>query len=192
MLEELIRKNRSYRRFQQDVPLRVETLRALVNLARLSASGANLQPLKYILSCDPAMNARIFPHTRWAGYLKDWDGPAEGERPAAYIIILGDTEIRRSFGCDHGIAAQSIMLGAAERGFGGCMLGAIDREELRQTLDVPKRYEILLVLALGKPAETVVLEEADAESGIEYYRDENDVHHVPKRSLEELILREHS
>jgi nitroreductase len=192
MLEELIRKNRSYRRFRQDVPLRIETLRALVNLARLSASGANLQPLKYILCCEPAMNARIFPHTRWAGYLKAWDGPAEGERPTAYVIILGDTEIRSSFGCDHGIAAQSMMLGAAERGFGGCMLGAIDREGLREVLDVPEQYEILLVLALGKPAETVVLEEADAESGIEYYRDENDVHHVPKRPLEELILREHS
>jgi nitroreductase len=85
-----------------------------------------------------------------------------------------------------------MMLGAAERGFGGCMLGAIDREGLREVLDVPEQYEILLVLALGKPAETVVLEEADAESGIEYYRDENDVHHVPKRPLEELILREHS
>ncbi|RLC89722.1 MAG: nitroreductase, partial [Chloroflexi bacterium] len=101
MLEELIRKNRSYRRFHQDVPVEMETLRALVNLARLSASGSNLQPLKYILSCDPETNGRIFPHTRWAGYLKDWSGPAEGERPTAYIAVPGDTEIRESFGCDH-------------------------------------------------------------------------------------------
>lgn len=192
MLEDLIRKNRSYRRFRQDVPLRIETLRALVNLARLSASAANLQPLKYILSCDPAMNARIFPHTRWAGYLEGWDGPAEGERPAAYVVVLGDTDIRGSFGCDHGIAAQSMMLGAAERGFGGCILGALDREGLRKVLDVPEQYKILLVLALGKPAEEVMLEETGADGDIEYYRDADDVHHVPKRPLEELILREHS
>ncbi len=191
MLEDLVRKNRSYRRFHQDVPVDIDTLRALVNLARLSASGSNLQPLKYILSCQPETNARIFPHTRWAGYLKDWPGPAEGERPSAYIVILGDTEIRKSFGCDHGIAAQSIMLGATERGLGGCMIGSIDKGGLRQVLDIPEQYEILLILALGKPKETVVLEEVGPDGDTKYYRDADGVHHVPKRSLDELILREY-
>ena len=191
MLKDLVRKNRSYRRFHQDVPVDIETLRALVNLARLSASGSNLQPLKYILSCQPETNARIFPRTRWAGYLKDWLGPAEGERPAAYIVILGDTEIRKSFGCDHGIAAHSIMLGATERGLGGCMIGSIDRNGLRQALDISICYDILLVLALGKPKETVVLEEVGPDGDIKYYRDADGVHHVPKRSLDELILREY-
>jgi len=190
MLRDLVEKNRSYRRFDQDVAIDLETLRALVDLARLSASGSNLQPLKFILSSDPETNARIFPNTRWAGYLKDWAGPAEGERPAAYILILGDTEIRRSIGCDHGIAAQSIMLGAAERGLGGCMLGALDRKGLREDLDIPERYDILLALALGRPKETVVLEETGADGDIRYYRDDEGVHHVPKRPLEELILRE--
>ena len=192
MLEDLVRKNRSYRRFYQDVAVPLETLRALVYLARLSASGSNLQPLKYVLSCDPETNARIFTHTRWAGYLKDWPGPEEGERPAAYVVILGDTEIRKGFGCDHGIAAQSIMLGAAERGLGGCMLGAIDRDGLRQTLEIAEQYEILLVLALGKPKETVVLEEVGPDGDVKYYRDAEGVHHVPKRSLEEMILQEYS
>jgi nitroreductase len=190
VIEDLIRKNRSYRRFHQDVSVSMETLRDLVNLARLSASGANLQPLKYVISSNPKTNAKIFPHTRWAGYLKDWDGPDEGERPAAYVIILGDKEIRSSFGCDHGIAAQSIMLGASERGLGGCILGALDRTALREALDIPERYEILLALALGEPKETVVLEEIGPDGDIKYYRDENGVHHVPKRSLEELILQE--
>ncbi len=190
MLRDLVVKNRSTRRFHQDVAVSMETLRELVDLARLSASGANLQPLKYVLSSDPEMNAKIFPHTSWAGYLKDWDGPAEGERPAAYVIILGDTEIRESFGCDHGIAAQSMMLGATEQGLGGCMLGALDREALRQVLDIPKRYEILLALALGKPKETVVVEEVGPDGDIKYYRDEDDVHHVPKRPLEGIILQE--
>lgn len=191
MLTDLIRKNRSYRRFYQDAPVRIETLRALVDLARLSASGGNRQPLKYILSCSPETNARIFPHTRWAGYLKDWGGPAEGERPAAYVVILGDTEVSKDFGCDHGIAAQSIMLGAVERGLGGCMIGALDRDGLRQALAIPERYEILLVLALGKPKETVVIEEVGPDGDIKYYRDAEGVHHVPKRSLGELILREY-
>jgi len=192
MLEELIRKNRSYRRFYQDVSVDLATLRELVNLARLSASAANLQPLKYILSCAPETNALIFPHTRWAGYLKDWPGPAEGERPAAYIIILGDTTISKSFGCDHGIAAQSIMLGATERGLGGCMIGSIDRDGLRRALNIPEHFEILLILALGKPMETVVIEEVGPDGDIRYYRDPADVHHVPKRALRELIVGEYA
>jgi nitroreductase len=192
MLADLIRKNRSYRRFDQDAPVNLDTLREFVDLARLSASAANRQPLKYILSCSADANARIFPHTRWAGYLKDWGGPAEGERPAAYIIILGDTEISKDFGCDHGIAAQSIMLGAVERGLGGCMIGALDRDGLRQALAIPERHEILLVLALGKPKETVVIEEVGSDGDIKYYRDAASVHHVPKRALDDLIVQEHA
>jgi nitroreductase len=116
MLKNLILKNRSYRRFYQEYEIKSETLRELVELARCSASARNLQPLKYILSCDKQQNALIFQSLAWAGYLKDWQGPSEGERPSAYIIIiLGDTEISQSFSCDHGIAAQIILLGATER-----------------------------------------------------------------------------
>jgi nitroreductase len=191
MLKELVVKTRSYRRFRGGEPVKLETLRELVELARLSASGANLQPLKYILCCDPATNARIFPLLAWAGYLKEWKGPAEGERPTAYVIILGDTEIRKDSGVDHGIAAQSIMLGAAEKGLGGCMIASIDRIAMRALLDIPERYEILLVLALGVPKEQVVIEEVGPEGDIKYYRDAQGVHHVPKRPLDELILQEH-
>ena len=188
MLKDLILQNRSYRRFRENVPIERETLRALVDLARLSPSAANLQPLKYVLSCDPETNALIFPHLAWAGYLTEWPGPAEGERPAAYIIILGDTQIMQSFGCDHGIAAQSILLGAAERGLGGCMIGSIQREALRAALNIPERYTILLVLALGQPAETCLVEPVGKEGDIKYWRDAADTHHVPKRSLDDLIL----
>ena len=187
-LRDLVLKTRSYRRFDGEATIELETLKELVDLARLSASGSNIQPLKYILSVNPATNARIFPLTRWAGYLQDWSGPAEGERPAAYVVALGDTELRREFDRDLGIAAQTIMLAATERGLGGCMIGSVDREQLRAVLDVPERYQILLVLALGKPAEKVVLEPVGPTGDIRYYRDEDDVHHVPKRSLEEVIL----
>lgn len=187
-IRELVTRNRSFRRFDESEAISVEVLRELVDLARLSASGGNLQPLKYILSADPEKNAAIFPHLAWAGYLKDWDGPAEEERPTAYITIVCDSEVSKSAGCDHGIAAQSILLGAAERGLGGCMIGSIKRESLRKALDVPERYEILLVIALGKPAEDVVLEESGADGNIEYWRDNKGVHHVPKRPLDEIIL----
>lgn len=188
MLKDLILKNRSYRRFNQGTPVSCDTLKTLVDLARLSASGANLQPLKFILSCTPEKNASIFPHLAWAGYLPDWPGPAEGEQPSAYIVILGDKTIAESFGVDHGIAAQSIMLGAAEHGLGGCMIGSIKRKGLRQALDIPERYEILLVLALGSPKESVILETVTETGDIKYWRDDEAVHHVPKRLLSDIIL----
>lgn len=190
MLKDLILKNRSFRRFHQDVPIELETLKELIDLARHSASGSNRQPLKYILCCDPDVNAAVYPNLAWAGFLTDWGGPAEGERPAAYIVILNDKKIAAVPGVDHGIAAQSMMLGAAERGLGGCMIGSIKLAGLREVLDIPEQYEILLVLALGKPAEKVVIEDVGADGSYRYYRDDEDVHHVPKRTLDELILQE--
>lgn len=187
MIKDLIKKNRSYRRFKKGVKVEKKILMELVELARLSASASNLQPLKYVLSANPEKNDKIFVHTKWAGYLTDWDGPAPDERPSAYILILGDTEITTTFGCDHGIAAQGILLGAVEKGLGGCLLGALNREGLHASLGIPPRYQILVAVALGKPAEKVVIETA-RDGKIEYFRDKDDVHHVPKRPLEELIL----
>lgn len=187
-IRDLIVTTRSCRRFHQGVAVDEETLRELVDLARLSASAANRQPLKFVLACDPQENALIFACLSWAAYLKDWPGPHEGERPSAYIIILGDTEISRSFGCDHGIAAQSILLGATEKGLGGCIVGSIDRKRLHRSLDIPTRYEILIALALGEPAEERRIETVGPAGDIRYWRDGDGVHHVPKRRLDDIIL----
>jgi nitroreductase len=188
MLKELIERNRSYRRFDESASIDEGTLKALVELARLSASAANRQPLKFMLAADPARNAMVFQNVAWAGYLDNWPGPAEGERPTGYIIILGDTTVSPKFHCDHGIAAQSILLGATERGLGGCMIGSVNHDGLRADLAIADHLQILLVIALGKPAETVVLETVGADGDIRYWRDEQSVHHVPKRPLEELII----
>ena len=188
MIRDLVLKNRSYRRFYEEVDIKLETLRELVDLARLSASAKNLQPLKYILSCEPRRNSLIFPHLAWAGYLTAWSGPSEGERPAAYIIILGDTEISRFVDYDAGIAAQSILLGATEKGLGGCMIASIEKEGLRKSLEIALQYEILLVLALGKPRETVVIETVGPSGDTKYWRDSEGVHHVPKRPLDDIII----
>jgi len=188
MLRDLIRKCRSFRRFYGDVPISRETLLDLVDLARLSASGANRQPLKYMLSNDPQKNALIFPLLGWAGYLKDWPGPVDGERPTAYVIVLHDKEIAPSTGCDHGIASQSILLGAVEKGLGGCIIASVKREELRAALAIPERYDIIHVIALGKPKEQVVIDEVGPDGDIKYWRDAAAVHHVPKRRLDDIIV----
>lgn len=188
MIKELIMKNRSYRRFYEDRPISKEELCELVDLTRFSASASNKQPLKYILSCNPGMNSTIFNFLSWAAYIKDWDGPEEGERPGAYIIVLGDISISPTINCDHGIAAQSILLGATEMGFGGCIIHYVQREGLRSALKIEEKFEILLVIALGVPKENVVIEEIGPDGSIIYWRDEQGIHHVPKRSLAELIL----
>jgi nitroreductase len=187
-LKEMIFKTRSYRRFDESFHIEYKTLEELVDLARLSASGGNRQPLKYLIYNSPEDCGRVFPSVVWAAYLKDWDGPATGERPSGYIIILGDNSITEAFGVDHGIAAQSIMLGATEAGLGGCMIASIKREQLRNELKIPERYEILLILALGKPVEKVIIDEIK-DNDVKYWRDPENNHHVPKRPLNDLIIK---
>lgn len=188
MLKDLILKNRSYRRFYQSERIEKQQLVDWIDLARCSASARNSQSLKYIVSTDESLNAEIFEQLAWAGYLSYWSGPEEGERPSAYIIMLHDTLISGNYLCDDGIASQSILLGAVEAGFGGCIIHSVNRNKLREILKLSEQFEIIQVLALGKPKETVVLEEIK-NGDFKYWRDENQVHHVPKRSLDEIILR---
>jgi nitroreductase len=189
MLRDLVLKTRTYRRFYERSPVSMETLKDLTGTARLTASAGNLQPLRYILSSNPETNEVIFRHLKWAAYIKDWVGPKPGERPAAYIVMLGDTSRARNFAWDQGIAAQTIMLGATELGLGGCMIGSFDRQGLRRDLDIEEQYELLLILAIGKPKEKVVLEQLEEDTDIKYYRDEHGHHHVPKRRLGDVILK---
>jgi len=182
MLKDLVLKNRSYRRFYQDVPIGRETLRELVDLARLCGSASNRQALKYIISNDPQKNALIYPNIRID------NDPVEGERPSAYIIILEDTRIKLSMACDYGITAQSIMLGAVEKGFGGCMVGNIVRDGLRKALQLPSHFERLLVLALGKPKEKMVIETVGEDGNTQQWWDDERVRHVLKRPLDDIIV----
>ena len=189
-LRDLVLRNRSYRRFDESYTIQHETLVELVGLARCTPSATNRQPLKYILSADLKTNDRIFPCLAWAAYLQDWEGPVPGERPTAYIIILIDDTLTKDWWCDDGIVAQTILLGAVEKGLGGCIIGSINKERLTQELAIPKHLKIRLVLALGKPAEQVVLEDLEPGGDFRYWRDAEGVHHVPKRTLSELIVPE--
>ncbi len=189
MLKDLVAKNRTYRRFYQDVEIKESDLEDLVDLARLTASGANLQNLKYILSFTPEKNEGIFEELKWAAYFKDWQGPDEGERPSAYIVMVVDKEIGSNYFWNHGLAAQSILLGATEKGYGGCMFASYDKKNLMEKLSIPERYDILMVIALGKPKEVVVIDDINEDGDVKYWRDEDRVHHVPKRRLEDLILK---
>jgi nitroreductase len=188
MIRELILKNRAYRRFYQSERISTSLLRDWVDLARNSASARNAQSLKYVLSTDESFNAKIFDQLAWAGYLTDWNGPEEGEKPSAYIVMLHDTQISGNYFCDDGIATQSILLGAVDAGFGGCIIHAVNRKNLAQILNLPENFEIVQVLALGKPKEIVVLDEIK-DGDVKYWRDENKVHHVPKRRLDEIIFK---
>jgi len=188
MVKELVLKNRSYRRFYQDKNIDMNTLRELVDLARLSPSGANKQVLRYILSNEKEQNEKISKCIFWAGYYKDWDGPKEGEKPSAYIVVLKDTSLGQGASQDDGIAVQSMLLGAVENNLGGCIIGNIDRKNLREELNLDEKFEIALVVALGYPKEEVVIENINESGDIKYWRDDKQVHHVPKRTLDDLIL----
>lgn len=188
MIKDLVEKSRSYRRFYEEKRISADTLKELISIARMTPSAANNQPLRYMLFCEEDSCAKVFDTLMWAGYLTDWPGPVAGERPAAYIVIISPDGVNSAQ--DEGIAAQTILLSAVDMGMGGCMLGAINRPKLAEAIHVPQGYQIKLVVALGYPKEQVVLEEIKADGNKKYYRDSNQVHHVPKIRVEDLIVSE--
>ncbi|WP_321343419.1 nitroreductase family protein [uncultured Draconibacterium sp.] len=187
MIKELITRNRSYRRFDENVKISTEQILKWIDLARLSASGRNAQSLKYAVVTAEEKCERIFPFLGWAGYLSNWKGPAQGERPVAYIAVINDRNIAENHYCDDGIAMQSILLGVVEDGFGGCMIGSVNKAKVAKILELDEKHELLWVIALGKPIEKVVVEEAE-NGNIKYWRDDEQVHHVPKRPIDEIVL----
>ena len=186
--KELVKENRSCRRFDNGHKIQRETLEELVDLARHCASAGNKQPLKYILSTSEQKNDQIFSCLGWAAYLTDWKGPEKAEQPTAYIVVMGDKTVADNFWCDHGIAAQTILLGARDQGLAGCMFAAINIKKLADFLNIEDHLEVKLVIALGKPVETIVIDEVNEIGDIRYFRDEKKVHHVPKRKLSDLIV----
>ncbi len=185
---ELMIRNRTRRIFDESSPVTIDVLIELIDLTRFMPSGMNMQPLKYVAVTEKAYCDTLFPLLGWAGYLKDWKGPAEGQRPTGYIIILLDKNVADDPGCDHGIASQSIMLGAVEKGLGGCIIGTINRKKLSRMLDLSENFDILLVLALGVPAQDVVVESLPSDGSIQYWSGDDGRHHVPKRGLDDLLV----
>lgn len=190
MLKDLVTQTRSYRRFKQEPAPTLADLEDLVELARLAPAASNKQPLKYALVCDPQVLPQVFSCLKWAGYLTDWPGPNPDEQPTAYIVFLNDVSIsggREIHLIDLGLAAQNIILGAREKGFGACLLASVNRARLAEILGIPEGLKIELVAALGAPGERVELTAVGSDGDIRYWRDEDNVHYVPKRPLAELI-----
>ena len=190
MIKDLVLAARTYRKYDQTYQVTEESLRALIDIARFSNSATNSQALKYKIICDPPLVERIFAITIWGRRYKNYSGPAQGERATAYIAICCDTAIRpaAAAGIDTGIVAELLVLGGWEAGLGSCMIGSFDKGKCREILDLDARIEPMLLIAFGKPADTIVLEEISEGESTDYYRDENGVHHVPKRKLEDLLL----
>lgn len=190
-LRELMISNRSVRRFEQSKEVSEETLKKLIELVRYCPSGRNAQPLKYVAITDSEMCESVFPLLKWAGYFPEWDGPENGERPAAYIVQCLDTRYGANCLCDDGLQLESITLGMHTLGLAGCIIKAFDHVNLGKILSLDQRYQPRYVLALGYPAEKTVIEDMDGseEADFKYYRTPDAVHHVPKRPLSELILK---
>ena len=186
--KELLKEDRSVRRFHESHRISEETLESLVELTRYCASGRNLQPLKYRICSDPKECAGLFENLKWAGYYGNWS-PAPGERPAAYLLQCLDLSLTEHPLCDEGIQLQAITLGARALGIGGCIIKSFNKNAIAEKLNIPQNMDIRYVLALGHPAEETVITDMDANGDIKYFRDASDRQCVPKRALSDLIIR---
>ncbi|MDE5629804.1 MAG: nitroreductase family protein [Muribaculaceae bacterium] len=188
---ELLKSNRSYRRFNESKAITDSTLQQLVGLTRYCASARNLQPLRYRIVSSQKERDAIFPALKWAGYLSDWEGPAPSERPSAYLIQCLDVSLTTNCLCDDGLQLEAITLGASALGIHGCIIKAFNVPEIIAALHLPEQYKPLYVLALGYPAEKVVVTDTDGshDADIRYYRTADSTHIVPKRPVSELIIK---
>lgn len=188
LLQELLERNRSVRRFDASRPISEDTLRQLIDLTRYCASGRNLQPLRYRIVTLGEEREKLFPALAWAGYYKDWDGPAEEERPTAYLVQCLDTQLTANCLCDDGLQLEAITLGATAKGFNGCIIKAFNKQMLIDALSLPSRYEPRYVVALGYAKERVEIVDMPSDGDYKYYRDQDSTQCVPKRALAELII----
>lgn len=188
---DLVLKNRSYRSFNESRAVTKEELCSLVECARVCPSAANRQPLRYRLVCTKEEMVPLLAHTRWAAALPEWTFPPQGHAPRAAIVICHDRSVVESevvSATDVGIAAQTMLLAAAERGLGGCMIANFNRAALHRTLALAENLVPVLVVAIGEPDEEILLETVGADGETSYFRDADGVHHVPKRSMDDLLV----
>lgn len=185
-LKELLEKTRSIRRFDPDVRISLNELQEMVSYTRLCPSGGNFQPLRFYCVSDRVTCGKIFRNLRWAARLKDWE-PPESEQPGAYILILTEKSVAANAPYDSGIAAHTILMAAAEKGYGGCMLGNIDRKAVASILSIDtEKYAIDLAVAIGAAAEKSLTEECTGDTC--YRRAADGTFYVPKRSTESVII----
>lgn len=186
MFSELVKATRSYRNFDPEYRLTGEQLSSLVELCRYTPSTANRQSIKFAYANGEEACQKVFELLGWAGYLED-KPPYNGNVPAAYILVCFDTSICPELEIDAGICAQTIVLGAMDMGIGACMLGNFNKTKMAELFNLPEHIKPRLVIALGRPKETVEI--VDMKDGdIKYYRDGYEKNLVPKRSLEEITL----
>ncbi len=183
---ELVKKARTTRRFKEDEPISEEDMMKIMKILRVIPCGGNAQPLKYRIVLEKDERDKFFPLVRWAAAMKDWNGPEEGERPTGYIVICSKKD--KNPATDIGIAGMTAQLAAADLGYGACMMGSIDREEIFQLLQIPDDLQVNLVIAFGRPGEKIVVEDMPDDGSVDYWRDEDGVHHLPKRSLDDIII----
>lgn len=191
MVKDLIIKNRSYRGYDESYAFTREQMENYVDGARLCASSVNIQPLKFFMAWQKDDVDKLRSRVRWAKQLPQMTLPHPGMCPTGFIVICQDKNISDNlnrFMKDIGIVAQSMLLMAAEEGLGGCMIGSFGAQDVKEGLGLPDNLQPMLVVALGRPAETIVLTEVGEDGNTAYYRDENDVHYVPKRSLEDILI----
>ncbi|MHA1147248.1 MAG: nitroreductase family protein [Promethearchaeota archaeon] len=186
-IEEAIYKRRTIRRFKQE-PIPIDFLKKLIDYGRLAPMGNNIQSIEFILITDSKMREKVFPLTAWAGSLpKEKRVPEEGRRPTAYIVVLINTEIKKVADADEAAAVENILLGATSKGIGTCWMGSINRPKLKELLEIPDKYDLKHLISLGYPDEESIME--PYEGSFKYWKDDTGKMHVPKRSLDDVILK---
>lgn len=186
--KELVIQARACRRYIRAEAVARETFEWLIDCARLTSSARNQQALRYMVVDSPEGCAAMTDALVWAGSLPEWDGPTPEEQPAGYVVICTEESAGKMVHIDLGIAGQTLQLAAMSRGLGACMFLSCNVKKVSGLLRLPEPWHVALVVSVGKPGETRVLDKVPADGNLAYWRDAHSVHHVPKLDFDTVFF----
>ncbi len=184
-LDSLLLMNRSYRGYDKSDVVSLETLKLIVGVNNKIPSARNQQVLRFKLVNRDNGAEYVLQNIKLGGALPELNLPLKNSEPEAFIIVCSMVEESKMVDVDAGISVQSMLLKAVELGYNGVIIGAFNKSALKKVLNLP--YEPLLVVAIGKGAESIRLTEIGEGDSHKYYRNEG-THYVPKVRIEDLLI----
>ncbi len=185
-LMDLIRTNRTYRRFKQTA-VSDEIIAEVLEAARNAASAANRQPLSYVVVKSQKKVEEVFALTKWAGYLPPEQGqPKKGEEPVLFIGVVENMDINKNCDTDAGLAIANMRLAAWAHGVGSCIIGACNKLELSRMFGLTQNQVLHTVIAFGYPSHASSIEDMKNDD-VKYYLDGNRNYVVPKRRIDDVV-----
>jgi nitroreductase len=144
-LVDTVLSRRSIRRYAQTA-IPPDVLQTILEAGRQAPSAANRQPFRVVAVTDDHLK-RAIANRVFSRFIKDAPVTLVGCANTS-AILTGKWAI-----VDTVIALQSMVITAWAMGVGSCWVGAFKESQVKQLLQIPKKWTVVALISLGYPAE---------------------------------------